>query len=395
MAAVPAVPAALRRLVPGRRQPPVEVGVTTAAPADTAADQTSPAPPARRRWPAAVLVGGAALWLAFTAAHLVLSGRWWLWLAVDTVPPPAFLLVPLVLGVGAAVSRRRRTVALLAAVGLLLGAGLSGVNIRWWQGGDGEPPVDALRVFSWNTGYWDSGGETEELYRVLRDADADVYLLQEYWYERGRPTEATLDRLRAEFPGFQVVVLGELVTLSRVPVLRQVPVEPVGLPPAVAEAGDEWRYKTLRTDLDVGGGRVLSAYNVHLPVQISPEHGLLDGDFYRIMRGQHAQREPQWRALARDVRDNPHPVLLAGDLNTTPAMGDLRKLPDGLRDASYAMPSLYPASWAHRPGWPYGWRLDWAFVSPQVRVHSYHFGDGRGASDHRPQQLSVSLPGRN
>ncbi|MEV6815040.1 hypothetical protein AB0M52_23395, partial [Micromonospora sp. NPDC051296] len=226
--------------------------MTTAAPtAGTAADQTPPARPARRRWPAAVLVGVAALWLAFTAAHLVLSGRWWLWLAVDTVPPLAFLLVPLALGVGAAVSRRRRTVALLAAAGLLLGAGLSGMNIRWWQGGDGAPPVDALRVFSWNTGYWDEGGETEALYRVLRDADADVYLLQEYWYERGRPTEATLDRLRAEFPGYQVVVVGELVTLSRVPVLRQVPMEPVGLPPTVAEAGDEWRYKTLRTDLDV------------------------------------------------------------------------------------------------------------------------------------------------
>ncbi|MEV6816054.1 endonuclease/exonuclease/phosphatase family protein, partial [Micromonospora sp. NPDC051296] len=107
-----------------------------------------------------------------------------------------------------------------------------------------------------------------------------------------------------------------------------------------------------------------------------------------------AQREPQWRALARDIRANPHPVLLAGDLNTTPAMGDLRKLPDGLRDASYAMASPYPASWAHRAGWPHWWRLDWALVSPQVRVHSYHFGDARGASDHRPQELLVSLRDR-
>ncbi|MEV6692139.1 endonuclease/exonuclease/phosphatase family protein [Micromonospora sp. NPDC051196] len=364
--------------------------MTTVAPADTAADQTSPTRPAGRGWPTGVLVGGAALWLAFTAAHLVFSGRWWLWLAVDTVPPVAFLLVPLALGVGAAVSRRR-AVALLAAAGLLLGAGLGGVNVRWWQGGDGTAPPDALRVFSWNTGYWDEWGETEALYRVLRDADADVYLLQEYWYEQGRPTEETIGRLRAEFPGFQVVVVGELVTLSRVPVLRQVPVEPVGLPPEVAEAGDEWRYKSLRTDLDIGGGRVLSAYNVHLPVQLSPEHGPFDGDFYRIMREQRAQREPQWRALARDVADNPHPVLLAGDLNTTPAMGDLRKVPDGLRDAQYAMSSPYPASWAYRPGWPHWWRLDWAFVSPQVRVHSYQFGDARGASDHRPQELLVSL----
>ncbi|MGC5032520.1 endonuclease/exonuclease/phosphatase family protein [Micromonospora sp. DT229] len=365
--------------------------MTTAAPAETRADQAPSPHPPRRRWAGRVLVGAAALWLVFTLAHRMISGRSWLWLAVDTVPPLAFLLVPLVLGLGATVRRHRRAVALLAAAGLLLGAGLSGVNLRWWQGGDGAAPPDALRIFSWNTGYWDEWGETEALYRVLREADADVYLLQEYWYEQGHPTEETLARLRAEFPEHQVVVLGELVTLSRVPVLRQVPVEAPDLPAAVAEAGDEWRYKALRTDLDLGAGRVLSAYNVHLPVQLSPEHGPFDGDFYRIMREQRAQREPQWRALARDVRANPHPVLLAGDLNTTPAMGDLRKVPEGLRDAKYAMSSPYPASWAYRPEWPHWWRLDWAFVSPQVRVHDYRFGTAGGASDHRPQELRVSL----
>ncbi|MEU5551146.1 endonuclease/exonuclease/phosphatase family protein [Micromonospora sp. NPDC047793] len=368
--------------------------MTTAAPvaADTA---TRPGRAVRRRWPTVLWPAAAGLWLAFTVAHRALSGRWWLWLAVDTVPPPAFLLVPLVLAAGAVMSRRRRrVVAVLAALALLLGAGLGGVNVRWWQGGDGPAPADAVRVFSWNTGYWDSGGETETMYQVLRDADADVYLLQEYWFEQGRPTQATLDRLRAEFPGFHVVVVGELVTLSRLPVLRQAPLEPVGLPPEVAAAGDEWRYKTLRTDLDLGGGRVLSAYNLHLPVQLSPQHGPFDAAFYRILREQRAQREPQWRALARDVRDNPNPVLLAGDLNTTPAMGDLRKLPDGLRDAAHAMTTPYPASFAARPGWPHWWRLDWALASPQVRVHSYRFGDARGVSDHRTQELVVSLGDR-
>ncbi|MDT0529127.1 endonuclease/exonuclease/phosphatase family protein [Micromonospora sp. DSM 115977] len=97
------------------------------------------------------------------------------------------------------------------------------------------------------------------------------------------------------------------------------------------------------------------------------------------------------RALARDVGSNPHPVLLAGDLNTSPAMGDLRKLPDGLRGAGHAMPSLYPAGWAESAGWPRWWRLDWALASSAVRVHSYRFGDAGGVSDHRPQELLVSL----
>ncbi|KAB1161504.1 hypothetical protein F6X68_04320 [Micromonospora sp. AMSO12t] len=114
-----------------------------------------------------VLAGTGALWLAFTVAHLALSGRWWLWLAVDAVPPLFFLLAPLALGAGAAaVRRRRRTVALLAAAALLLGAGQSGVNVRRWQGGDGPAPPDALRVFVWN--YWDEGGAPMGLGKSLR-----------------------------------------------------------------------------------------------------------------------------------------------------------------------------------------------------------------------------------
>ncbi|MEO3748341.1 endonuclease/exonuclease/phosphatase family protein [Plantactinospora sp. B5E13] len=353
---------------------------------------------ARRRgwrwWLYTALVGAAALWLGFTVAHLALSGQWWLWLAVDAIPPLAFLAVPVTLAVGAAPCRRSRwPVALLAVAALLLGADRSGVNVRAFAGGDGPAPPDAVRVFTWNTGYWDEGGQTESMYRVLRDADADVYLLQEYWYaQTPGPTAAALDRLRAEFPDFHLVVVGELVTLSRFPILRRLPLEASDLPPVVAGAGEQWRYKVLRTDLDVGAGRVLSTYNLHLPVQLSPDHSPFGAEFYRVIREQHAQREPQWRALARDVPTNPHPVLVAGDLNTSPAMGDLAKLPDGLRDAGYASRSLTPATWSDTPGWPRWWRLDWALVSSGVRVHSYRFGEStRGASDHRGQHLVVSL----
>ncbi|MFY1692786.1 endonuclease/exonuclease/phosphatase family protein [Plantactinospora sp. WMMB782] len=347
-----------------------------------------------RWWLYTGLVGAAALWLAFTVAHLVVSGRWWFWLVVDAVPPPAFLGVPLLLAVAAAPCRRsRRPVALLATAALLLGGPLSGLNLRGLGGGDGPPPADAVRVFSWNTGYWDEGGQTDQMYALVRAANADVYLLQEYWYERSTgPGEPELARLRAEFPGFHVAVAGELVTLSRHPVRRILPLDAPDMPPPRWASPDHWRYKVLRTDLDLGAGRVLSVYNLHLPVQLVPEHSPLDGEFYRVVREQHAQREPQWRALDRDVAANPHPILVAGDLNTSPAMGDLAKVPGRLRDAGYASSARYPATWSDAPGWPRWWRLDWAFVSAGVRVHSYRFGGPtNGVSDHRPQQLLLSL----
>ncbi|WP_329109580.1 endonuclease/exonuclease/phosphatase family protein [Micromonospora sp. NBC_01699] len=355
-----------------------------------------PAPPARRRgwrwWLYSALVAAGALWLAFVVAHLVLSGQWWLWLAVDAIPPVFFLVIPVLLAVGAAPCRRSRgPVALLAAAALLLGAPLSGINVQRFGGGDGPAPADAIRVFSWNTGYWDEGGETEALYRTLREADADIYLLQEYWYEKTpEPLDPTATRLRAEFPGFHIAIIGELITVSRFPILRQIPLDAPDLPPPTAGSTDHWLYKSLRTDLDLGSGRVLSTYNVHLPVQLSPEDSPLDPDFYLVVKDQRAQREPQFRALAADVATNDNAVLVAGDLNTSPAMGDVRKLPESLRDASYAMSSLYPTSWAESSNWPRWWRLDWAFVSPDVRVHSYEFRSARGLSDHRSQELVIS-----
>lgn len=57
-----------------------------------------------------------------------------------------------------------------------------------------------------------------------------------------------------------------------------------------------------------------------------------------------------------------------------------------------ASASIYPDSW-QSSGWLRLWRLDWTFTARGVRVHRYAFGDAEGMSDHRPQQITISLPG--
>jgi len=42
----------------------------------------------------AVLLGIALAWLAFVVLHRLLSGRFWLWLLPDLVPPATYLAVP-------------------------------------------------------------------------------------------------------------------------------------------------------------------------------------------------------------------------------------------------------------------------------------------------------------
>lgn len=360
--------------------------------------------PARRPWCRATrLLCAAALgWSVFTGLHRALTGRWWFWLLPDLVPPAAYLLVPVALAAAVPVARvlrrpvpARPAAVVLAAAATALALGLpdAGLNRYAWASRPAPPP-GTLTVLAWNTGYWDQHDDREAFLRFLVAQRADVYLLQEhlYWDDAAgvagaRPASGT-DRLRRAFPGYTLVARGELLTLSRFPVVGRPAVGPdadVAADPGADFARVFAAAKVLRTDLRVGG-RLLSAYNVHLPVQVN----LAPRRFLGYVRERDAARRAQLAGLRADLAANPHPVLVAGDFNTTAAMGDLRPLRDRLRDAADAGSDVYPASWPSGR-LPAAWRLDWTLTSRAVRVHRYALGDPHGLSDHRTQTALITL----
>ncbi|AQZ61738.1 unnamed protein product [[Actinomadura] parvosata subsp. kistnae] len=357
--------------------------------------RTAGAPAARARRRRIPLVLCAALaWLAFVVLQRVLSGRAWWWQLPELVPPLAFAAVPVVLLAAVLVARRaRRAAAVAALASLALGGGLSGINLAALWHRPAPAPAGAIKVFSWNTWYWDqpagrampppTGTPPPDLaafYRHLRAQDADVLLLQEYVYfgPDSRPIRVNdLDRLRQEFPGYHLAVASEMVTLSRFPIVLQ-----RGIEGAPAPAGSSWpefhRVKTLRTDVRAGD-RVVSFYNAHIDSPVASGS---------LSRAQHEARAANLRALAADIRANPQPALLAGDFNTSPAMGLLRLVPERMADATPALGSLYPATWDERLPL---WRIDWAYTSPELAVHEYRLVRSGGLSDHSGQRLVVSL----
>jgi endonuclease/exonuclease/phosphatase (EEP) superfamily protein YafD len=353
-----------------------------------------------------VSVGAAAGWLAFTVLHRLFSGRLWLWHLPDLLPPITFLVVPVALLAVLPLARalRRplpRTPAVLVAgaavLGLVLGVGYSGLNPRALAAGPVPAPPGAVRVFAWNTEYWDQHDDAGHFYRFLRAQHADVYLLEEYlnWDERaGLDGARKVDdraRLEREFPGYQLASRGELLTLSRFPVVatpRVGPDQGLGDGPAVGFAAEFDAAKVLRTDVRVGA-TVLSTYNVHLPVQVdlAPSR-----HFLGYVKERDAARREQLRGLSADLAANPHPAIVAGDFNTSPAMDDLDGIRAVLHDAIAADDALYPVSWRAGPWLPL-WRLDWAFTTPGVPVYEHRFLDCEGLSDHRAQMLLVSVGG--
>lgn len=365
--------------------------------------KNQPATP-RRRWclGTRLLVAAAVLWLAFVLAHRLLSGRLWLWTAVDMLPPPAFLAVPLSLLAAIPLVRLTRvrlpesavrTVVVAVALATVLGAGDAGLNLAALDARAAAVPADTgdLRVVSWNTQYWDQADDSNRFYTQLKAHPADVYLLQEYLFWSDGPVQINrLARLRHEFPGYEIVAIGELVTLSRLPIVATS--APGAAPNAAQDFAQAYQTaKILRTDIRFHG-RALSLYNVHITVPVDADRNPLTPGFYSIIADRQAQRERQFRALRDDLRRNGGPRLIAGDFNTSPAMGDLRRLGGGLIDAAAASQSPFVATWP--ASGPVLWRLDWAFTDSSVHVHNYRTADPAGLSDHRMQEIQLAVEDR-
>jgi len=321
----------------------------------------------------------AVAWAVFLGAHLVLNGRWWAWLLPSLLPPPLFVLVPCALA-GAAWATGDLVAAVLSGVALLLGARQAGLHpsalVRRARPAHGGA---AVKVVSWNTQHWCQAKEADPFYAFLHELDAEVYLLQEYHHDVFDGTYRLIDdeaRLRAEFPEHEVVIARGLVTMSRLPVVATV---------------ETAARRVLRVDLRLPDGpdRVLSTFNVHIPVQLRLVSPLRAG-FYRAVRDRAVDRAREYAGLRRDVADCPNPAVIAGDFNTTPAVGDVRHITALGVDAVPLTGRIYPVSWQARAGMRW-WRLDWVLSTAGAQVHSYRFRDPRGLSDHCVQEVSVSL----
>nr|BFD88048.1 hypothetical protein StreXyl84_74490 [Streptomyces sp. Xyl84] len=442
-----------------------------------------------------LLTALAVLWTCFALVQRLLSGRWWVMLVPDLVPPLAFLLVPVLLMVWAGVSGLRHKgrdarsapagaegagaqatadaqgaganatagaerhgaqatagaegqgaqatagsgdpaagpgpragasadgsggsrvagrrvpwfASRRAALLLVCALALVSASVSWSRNGvrlaalthHVSSTAGDLRIVSWNTTWWGQDVDKDSFWRTLRAQRADVYLLQEYLHgidyrqENLRPVD-DLARIHREFPGYHVVTRGELITLSRYPVIGS---KLVGTGQSVAGRPDApWlevyrAVKTLRVDIRVHG-RPLSLYNVHIPVQIDPGPQLVSPSVFGMLRDRQRTRTAQFQGLNAELREQRAKgaaALVAGDFNSSPAMGEMQELRSTMRDAADSGTDLYPHSWNELVPVLGLWRLDWAFSTGPVTVDRYRFDDMHHLSDHRAQVLEVSL----
>jgi endonuclease/exonuclease/phosphatase family metal-dependent hydrolase len=336
-------------------------------------------------------------WLLFTIAHRLLSGRFALWTIAGLAPPIVFAVIPVVLlFAGAFVPGRRIALAVLSASALFIAWPFTGLNLAAFNGGEGATGGRAVTVVTLNTDYWsqDRGDamwsdyrDRGEMFAYLRSLDADILMLQEHMLREGNDIIPITDLgdVKEAFPEYDVVAEGTLITLSRMPIVGHGTVASVDQPQLQFPAP-----YGLRVDISVGD-QTLSTYNVHMPVQLLIEASPLSRRFYSEIQKRHDRRAEEYRALTQSVRDNQNPSFIAGDFNTSPAMGDNRELLEITTDAAMSTTMWYPASWREGGHLPTLWRTDWALTRGEVGVLAYEFLSSEGNSDHKAQMLTLRV----
>lgn len=314
--------------------------------------------------------------LALVRARNAAGPEQWRWAALNLFLPQWFWGVPgLVLLVWTL--RRARRWAWLPAAGIAWVAGPA-MGFRWPSGGAAVPAgAVRLRVMTYNV---EGHPGRADVAAEVAAADPDLVLMQEAG--EGRLSGDTALLLRG---WHRAGPKAGLLIASRFP-LRDVRLR------AIPEVSTYRGY--LRCRLRVRG-RDVTVCCVHLP---TPREGLAP------LAARGSEAAPEWQAsinarlthavmLARELRGEPEPRLVAGDLNApVESMICRYLLAIGLRDAFDLAGAGYGYTYGHTLPVRHSYvRIDHVLVGREWGVRRCRTG-GAGASDHRPVIADLWLP---
>jgi endonuclease/exonuclease/phosphatase (EEP) superfamily protein YafD len=296
-----------------------------------------------------------ALLLALCGTWLGLLGRWHWSLDLLSHFRWQYLLL-CVLGVAWSLLLKRPRFVLLACL-LSLSANAYELALARGDAAFAQPSSPTLRLVSLNVHTRNAGKAAVLDY--LRSADADVIFLMEVdaaWIH----ALAELERTHPDFRTWPRDDNFGLAIYSRVP-LRDVEL----LQPPASATPSMLAHLTWQ-------GRQLALLGVH-PLPPMGDH-------------LSALRDAQLQDTAALVHKLDLPVLLVGDLNSTPWSNGMRLLRDGTELAYRSPDPAWTATWYsfHLLGIP----IDHALATPPLVIAHRQIGPDVG-SDHRPQLLEV------
>lgn len=296
-----------------------------------------------------LLVPAAVFLVGYTAPYLPPEHFWWTDLFAVFVPPLA--LFGSVVGIGCVLygARRRAWTALVGGIALLV---LIVVRFGPAISGESSPSgrEEALTVMTYNLPPTPNPAATNPspVSDLVQSEAPHVIALQESWLAGGPITRSTTEDTSPSLRGFVADSLGygpprAVPRTPRIyqPVLGRIPLDSLQMyGPEEEESDSFFRYTRTRFRWD---DRQAVLYNVHLhtvgqvrPWRADPDTWLrLDPwvRFFDSYRTAALRRAKQARAIRSRIEREQHPVIVAGDFNSTPHQWAFHHIADGLQYA--------------------------------------------------------------
>jgi len=323
----------------------------------------------------------AAFLVGYAAPYLSPGRFWWADLFAVVLPPLSLVVGLLGLGLGGwGLYRRAWGRVALAATLLLLLTVRFGPRLSAWG-----PPANSsggLRVMSFNVPSTFVGTPRSDvpMAAFVKQEAVDVLALQESQVKTGEkaspPTlvrlSSSLHRLLRDTTGYDVPRVLPPTTQIQQPVVGRVRLDSMSVHPLPPTGETDARSRYTRTQF-TWRGRTAVLYNLHLhtigsvrPWSLSG-WGSLEGwkAFLRSYRQGALRRARQARVIRREIEREPHPVIVAGDFNSTSHQWAYRHIAQGLQNATTQRLAGWAATFpAQRPLV----RIDHILVGPAWRV---------------------------
>jgi endonuclease/exonuclease/phosphatase family metal-dependent hydrolase len=340
----------------------------------------------------------AAFVVGYAAPHLSPVHFWWTNLFAVFLPPLGLAVGVLAVGLGAWGLYRRSWGRVALAGGLLvLLAVRFGPRLTAW--GRPAPPPGGLRVMTFNVPAQFVGRPRSAvpMAAFVEQEAPDILAVQESQVRTGDAASlpdavrlsASLHPLLRTSTGYALPRHLPANTRIQQPVMGRVRLDSMTVHPLPPSGRTDARSRYTRTTF-AWRGRTAVLYNVHLhtigavrPWERPGWPSLAEGrTFLRSYRQATRRRAQQARLLRRRIEREPHPVLVAGDFNSTPHQWAYRHVAQGLQSAATQRVTGWTATFpARRPLV----RIDHVLAGPAWRVADAHVPEPTtpAISDHR------------
>ncbi len=326
------------------------------------------------------------LWTVFILAFYLLSGRFWFWNLFSFIPPFFLLFVSLFFFIYSTIKlivikrdfKRLSLLFFLSLFIVLITAPISDFKFTLLAK---QQIQGDIRIFNLNTEFWEEEQDIDDFIEFLKNQDADIYHLQEYIARSDKnmhdkeSISKTFEKLVEAFPDFEIVRSSELITMSKFPVF------------AKFENPDN---KFLRVDIWIDE-KIVSFYNVHIPVHIDPGLRSNLSVFLNDIERRFYWRQDIFSFISNELEFNNRPKIVSGDFNTTKTMFSMDKILDSVNDSVKELNINFATSW--RINDLALWRIDYVLGDNYIDFKSYETIDAKEFSDHLGQKVTFNLKG--